>query len=220
VPTKRSYRQHCGVARALDVVGERWTLLVERDLLKGPRRYGDLLAGLPGITTNLLAARLKDMEAHGLIAKRRLPPPAASVVYELTDEGRSLEPVVMALGAWGGRFMARLRKGDKRDLRWGFLSLKRRFRGASRAAVIEVRAGERVFQFRLAPGALDVREGTPWGEAEATLTADEDVFRDLFFGGAPPERMRRLVDVTGADDAFELLVGAFGPSPFTLRPPR
>lgn len=95
----RSYDQYCLLARALDVVGERWTLLVVRELLIGPKRYTDLLDGLPGIATNLLSARLKQMEARGLIQRRRLPAPAASTVYELTELGRGLEPTMAALGA-------------------------------------------------------------------------------------------------------------------------
>src|SRR5689334_7180685 len=98
---RRSYKQFCGLAKALDVVGERWTLLLVRDLILGPRRYGDLLNGLPGLTTNLLASRLKEMEATGLIEKRKLPAPASSVVYQLTKPGKELEPAVMALAAWG-----------------------------------------------------------------------------------------------------------------------
>src|SRR4051794_37700309 len=125
---RRSYRQHCGVARALDAVGERWTLLLVRDLLLAPRRYGDLLAGLPGLTTNLLAKRLRELEAGGLVEKRDLPAPSSGVVYALTASGRELEPVVMALGAWGWRFMARSHRGDALDIGWAMLALKRRFR--------------------------------------------------------------------------------------------
>src|SRR3954465_14659960 len=99
--SKRSYNQHCAMARALDALGERWTLLVIRELLPGPKRYKDLLEGLPGIGTNLLAARLRDLEAAGAIQRRMLPPPAGAVVYELTDSGRELESVVLDLARWG-----------------------------------------------------------------------------------------------------------------------
>src|SRR3712207_6674695 len=97
----RSYDQFCALAKALDVLGERWTLLVVRELLLGPKRYSDLLEGLPGIGTNLLATRLKTLEANGLVARRRLPAPAASTVYELTDRGRGLEPALYELMRWG-----------------------------------------------------------------------------------------------------------------------
>ncbi len=98
---RRSYEQLCPVAFALDLVGERWTLLVVRELLAGPRRYTDLQTGLPGIGSDLLTARLRDLEQAGAVARRRLPPPAASTVYELTDRGRELEPVIFALGRFG-----------------------------------------------------------------------------------------------------------------------
>ena len=103
--SKRSYNQYCAVARALDIVGERWTLLVVRELLTGPKRFKDLLEGLPGIGTNLLAARLKDLEGYGVVHRTTLPPPAGSKVYELTELGSSLELVVAALGRWGLEFL-------------------------------------------------------------------------------------------------------------------
>jgi DNA-binding HxlR family transcriptional regulator len=100
---RKSYEQYCPVAHALDLVGERWALLVVRELMRGPKRYTDLAEHLPGIGTNILASRLRDLEACGLVTKRTLPPPAASRVYELTDYGRSLRPVVRELALWGAR---------------------------------------------------------------------------------------------------------------------
>ena len=99
---KRSYGQYCAVARALDLIGERWTLLLVRELLLGPRRYTDLLRGLPGIGTNLLADRLRELESAGLVARRTLPPPASSSVYELTPLGEGLRATVLELGRWAG----------------------------------------------------------------------------------------------------------------------
>ena len=98
---KRRYGQYCGIAFALDIVGERWTLLIVRDLVLGPKRFKDLLAGLPGIATNLLAQRLKEMEDNGLIEKVALPRPAGSMAYQLTPTGEALEPALMMLGRWG-----------------------------------------------------------------------------------------------------------------------
>jgi DNA-binding HxlR family transcriptional regulator len=103
VPTSRSYHDACGIARALDVVGERWALLVVRELLLGPQRFSDLRHGLPAVSSNLLTDRLRELEAHGVLARHKLPPPAGAVVYRLTDSGRDLEPAVLALGAWGLR---------------------------------------------------------------------------------------------------------------------
>ncbi|RUQ98210.1 winged helix-turn-helix transcriptional regulator [Labedella endophytica] len=103
----RDYGQYGGITQALEFVGERWALLIIRDLLVGPRRYGELAAGLPRIPTNVLAARLKELQAAGVI---RRAPRSRVIVYELTDYGRELEPVVLALGAWGFKAM-----GEPRD---------------------------------------------------------------------------------------------------------
>ena len=103
MPTSRSYQDACGIARALDVVGERWALLVVRELLLGPQRFSELRRALPGASSNLVADRLHELAAHGVVRRRRLAPPAASWVYELTDWGRELEPIVLALGGWGLR---------------------------------------------------------------------------------------------------------------------
>jgi DNA-binding HxlR family transcriptional regulator len=105
----RNYGQYCGVAAALDQVGERWALLIVRDLLVGPRRYGDLKQGLPRIPTNILSSRLKELQAAGIV--RRVPL-AHGLVYELTDDGRGLEDIVLALGRWGFRRMGEPREGD------------------------------------------------------------------------------------------------------------
>jgi DNA-binding HxlR family transcriptional regulator len=108
----KRYDQYCPIAHALELVGERWSLLVVRELLHGPQRYTDLAASLPGIGTNILASRLKDLEGCGLIAKRRLPPPAASQVYELTPYGASLRPLMRELALWGLKSMGPPRPDD------------------------------------------------------------------------------------------------------------
>src|SRR5262245_23748796 len=99
--TPKSYGQYCPAAKALDVLGERWTLLIVRDLAMGPKRYTDLREGLPGIATDLLTARLRTPESAGFVARRELPRPAPAVVYELTDAGRKLEPLILALAQVG-----------------------------------------------------------------------------------------------------------------------
>ena len=99
----KRYEQYCPMAHALDLVGERWALLVVRELMHGPKRYTDLAEHLPGIGTNILASRLRDLEACGVITKRTLPPPAASRVYELTEYGRGLRPAIRELALWGAR---------------------------------------------------------------------------------------------------------------------
>src|SRR5919107_1078430 len=99
----KRYEQYCPMAHALDLVGDRWTLLIIRDLMHGPQRYTDLVDRLPGIGTNILAARLRDLESHGIVTRRTLPPPAASKVYDLTDYGRELRPALRELALWGAR---------------------------------------------------------------------------------------------------------------------
>jgi len=99
----KRYEQYCPMAHALDLVGDRWALLVIRELMHGPKRYTDLVDRLHGIGTNILATRLRDLEAHGIVARRTLPPPAASKVYELTDYGRELRPAMRELALWGAR---------------------------------------------------------------------------------------------------------------------
>jgi DNA-binding HxlR family transcriptional regulator/putative sterol carrier protein len=101
--TKRTYDDGCAAAHALDLVGERWALLVVRELLLGPKRFTDLRAGLPHASPNVLAQRLRGLEEAGIVRRRRLPPPAASKIYELTDWGEELEPVIIRLGRWGAR---------------------------------------------------------------------------------------------------------------------
>jgi DNA-binding HxlR family transcriptional regulator len=105
----RTYGQYCGFARALEVVGERWALLVVRDLLVGPKRFSDLQRGLPGIPSNILTARLKELEESGIVVRRVLPRPSGAIVYELTAAGRELEGPVISLGRWGAK-----RMGDPR----------------------------------------------------------------------------------------------------------
>ena len=115
----RSYGQYCSIARALDVVGDRWTFLIVRELLqRGPCRFTDLKNGLPGIAPNLLSGRLKDLEDAGLISREDAPPPVASTLYHLTENGLALQPVLQALGLWGLQFMAVERPDDAFLAHW------------------------------------------------------------------------------------------------------
>ncbi len=116
--SRRSYDQYCAVARALDAVGERWSLLIVRELLAGPRRYTDLHADLPGVSTDILAARLKQLEGEGVVERRRLERPANATVYELTGRGAALRPVVEALGGWGLDALGEQRPTDAVRTHW------------------------------------------------------------------------------------------------------
>src|SRR5262245_33708055 len=131
MPDRRSYNQYCGLAKSLDVVGERWTMLIVRNLLLGPLRYSDLLRGLPGITTNLLAKRLREMEEFGLIERVRGSSADAAQSYRLTALGAGLEPVLHAFGRWAWQWMEGPAKGEMRSIEWLLVVLRRRYRGDS-----------------------------------------------------------------------------------------
>jgi DNA-binding HxlR family transcriptional regulator/putative sterol carrier protein len=161
--SKRSYNQYCGVARAMDILGERWTLLIVRELLPGPKRFKDLLEGLPGIGTNLLTARLKDLEGYGVVRRTTLPPPAASRVYELTELGRSLEPVVMGLARWGLEFLGASREEEDRQPAWAMVALRSVLKAEATAETrenYEFRVDDEVFHVRIEDGETEVRQGS------------------------------------------------------------
>ncbi|MBE8476773.1 winged helix-turn-helix transcriptional regulator [Streptomyces justiciae] len=173
---RRSYDQYCSAARALDAVGDRWTLLIVRELLTGPRRYTDLHADLPGVSTDVLASRLKDMERDGLATRRRLPPPGAAYVYELTGRGRELLPVIQALGAWGEAELGERRPTDAVRAHWFALPMLRALREKGDGeGVVEVRLEEG--DFHLYVGAEDgpvYGHGRAPGEPDARLSMDVD----------------------------------------------
>ncbi|MFK0153161.1 winged helix-turn-helix transcriptional regulator [Streptomyces sp. NPDC090493] len=176
MPPRRSYDQYCSAARALDVVGDRWTLLIVRELLAGPRRYTDLHADLPGVSTDVLASRLKDMERDGLATRRRLPPPGAAYVYELTTRGRELLPVLQALGKWGEPELGERRPTDAVRAHWFALPLLRALAGEG---LVEVRLGEGDFHLRV--GAED---GPVYGDGPAPAEPDALLVLDAGTGTA------------------------------------
>ncbi|GAA4813953.1 winged helix-turn-helix transcriptional regulator [Streptomyces ziwulingensis] len=174
---RRSYDQYCSAARALDVVGDRWTLLIVRELLAGPRRYTDLHADLPGVSTDVLASRLKDMERDGLTTRRRLPPPGAASVYELKPRGRELLPVLQALGVWGAGELGERRPTDAVRAHWFALPLLSALKGAGEG-LVEVRPAEGDFHggvFHLCAGAQD---GPVYGEGPAPAEPDARLVLD------------------------------------------
>ncbi len=148
--TRRSYLQYCSVAHALDLVGERWALLVVRELILGAKRFGELHEGLPGVSTNVLTNRLKELETTGVIRRRLLPRPASATVYELTEYGRELEDIVVALGRWGAKTM-RARSADLAfNPQWLAIALLGSFRPESASegrATYELRLDGAVFHF-------------------------------------------------------------------------
>ena len=159
--TGKTYDHYCGVARALDVVGERWTLLVVRELYGGPKRYTDLQAGIPGIATDMLAARLKTLEEHELVARRVLPPPAASTVYELTELGRRLEPVLRELGNFGVELLGK-RRGEAFRIHWLELPVRTMFRperAQGVTMVVQFESDGEAFHARIENGAMQIVTG-------------------------------------------------------------
>jgi DNA-binding HxlR family transcriptional regulator/putative sterol carrier protein len=188
--TTRTYDDGCAAAHALDLVGERWALLVVRELLLGPKRFTDLRSGLPHASPNVLAQRLRDLEAAGVVRRGKLPPPAASKIYELTEWGRDLEPVIIALGRWGVRSPTK-----PPDAELGVDSLILSFRtmfDPDRAegldASYEFRLGEDRFRAEVAEGRLKIERGTA-GQPDATVEADAGtlaalVYDDLELGDA------------------------------------
>lgn len=167
---RRSYDQYCSAARALDVVGDRWTLLIVRELLAGPRRYTDLHADLPGVSTDVLASRLKDMERDGLTTRRRLPPPGAAYVYELTGRGRELLPVLQALGRWGQAELGGRRPTDAVRAHWFALPLLRALQGEG---LVEVRLEEGDFHLY-----LGTEDGPVYGDGPAPAEPDARLVLD------------------------------------------
>ena len=187
--TSRSYDQFCGIARALDLVGERWALLIVRDLVLGPKRFTDLRRGLRGIGTNVLAARLKELERGGVVARRMLPPPAASTVYELTEYGRMLEGPLLAVGRWGAASMGQRQPGQTLRSEWFGVALKAFFRPEAAAdlrAEIELRFDDGTLLARLDHGTLVVEPFSPNGADLVLETEVETLIAYLAGADVPP----------------------------------
>lgn len=170
---RRSYDQYCPLSRALDVVGERWTALIVRELLAGPRRYTDLHADLPGVSTDVLAARLKEMETDGLVTRRRLPPPAAAAVYELTPRGRALLPVLTALADWGAGVLDERRPTDALRAHWFALPLLRQLAdlAAPREGIVDIRLDGGTFHVLIDAAGHSYAHG-PAARPDAMLALD------------------------------------------------
>lgn len=172
MPTSRTYGDACAIARALDVVGERWALLVVRELLLGPQRFSELRRALPGASSNLVADRLRELEGRGVVGRRKLPPPAGSWVYELTAWGRGLEPILLALGGWGAGIPfppAPTTLSATSVLL--FLRASGRPDPKAPATIYRVELDDGVWTIRTAAGQVHVQPGEP-AKADATLRTD------------------------------------------------
>jgi DNA-binding HxlR family transcriptional regulator len=184
----KRYDQYCPVCHALGLVGERWALLVVRELLQGPKRYTDLLEGMPGIGTNILAARLRELEAAGVVQKRKLPPPAASTVYDLTEYGRQLEEPLYALARWGARTLGPPGKGDELAHDWGLNAFAALIDGEAARGVTEtyvMRISEDVYTVALTDGLLHVEAGAT-EDADVDAEMATETFYGMASGGLSP----------------------------------
>jgi DNA-binding HxlR family transcriptional regulator len=192
----KSYDHYCPMAHALDMVGDRWELLIVRELLQGPKRYTDLADGLPGIGTNILAARLRDLEACGVIAKRTLPPPAASRVYELTDYGRELRPVMRELAIWGARSLGPPTPEDELFPGWLVNPIDTILAPLAPPGRFEFRAGDEVAS--LVDG---VAQSGPAENPDVVVAGAPEGLYYMFV-----ERRLDLVEITGDRELLEKLV--------------
>jgi DNA-binding HxlR family transcriptional regulator len=210
----RSYGDGCSSAHALDLVGDRWALLIVRDLLLGPKRFSDLRAGLPNGSANVLTQRLRELEAAGVVQRRRLPPPASTNVYELTPWGAELEPVVLLLQRWGAGSPA-----FSPDVPVGcdaaMLALKNGFLGDDGGGDVrvEVRFPAGTFAVDIADGSIAIARGPAPGPVDLAIETDPTTLEHLAFTGltvAGARRMGMLVvvgDVAAAQAFFDRFGG-------------
>src|SRR5204862_3431819 len=178
------YQQYCGLARALDVAGDRWTLLIVRELAPGPRRFTDLTDGLPGISRNLLTERLRVLERDGIIARQQLPPPAARQVYALTDDGRDLAVAMSPLIAWGARRIGDRKPGESFRARWpavGMAGLADREAAKGVSESYQYVIGGSAFHFTVDDGSIQLHDGRAQDPA-GTLSTDEETWADIASG--------------------------------------
>jgi DNA-binding HxlR family transcriptional regulator len=218
----RSYGQFCGLARALELVGERWGLLVVRDLILGPKRFTDLRRGLPAIPTNVLAARLKDLERAGVARRRVLPRPSGAVVYELTEYGRELDDIVKRLGRWGARSLGEPRPDEIVTVDSLVLALCSTFRPEAACAVrasYEIRVGEVVVHARIGDRSLDAAGG-PLAAADLVIETGSQL-KALMAGELRPDEAVATGAVRIAGDPGLLATFAdvfrIGPAPVVDR---
>ena len=179
--SEHRYEQYCGLAKALDVVGDRWTLLVVRELRPGPRRFTDLVDGLPGISRKLLTERLRNLERDGIITRQELPPPVARQVYALTEDGRALFEAATPLIAWGAQRLGSPQPGESIRPRWSMMGMAvLADRAATKGAneTYQYVIGDEAFHFTVDDGAIEVHDGYA-DDPAVTLTTDEATWSEI-----------------------------------------
>ncbi len=214
---KRTYGDSCGIARALDIVGERWALLVVRELIHGPKRFTDLRAGLPRVGPDMLAARLRELEDAGVVCRATLPPPAASKVYELTEWGAELAPVLMALGRWGSR-VPLPDQPPPLGVDAAVVALETTFDADAAGwmdAVYELTLADQRFTIEVTSGRLEVTRGhAPVGATPvASIETDTATLASVVWHGHPIERAVSdgAIRIKGDPEAAADFVGLFAP---------
>lgn len=211
--TKRSYGEACRFAHALDLVGERWALLVVRELLLGPKRFTDLRAGLPHASSNILSERLRDLEQSGVIQRRKLPPPAGSAVYELTPWGRELEPIVTKLGAWGARspFPPETQEIGPDSIVLALRSLFNPAAAGDLEATYELRIGEERFRVEIAGGELDLIRGAASDPAASIAVPDAPTLAAILTGELPLDEAlsSAVIQIEGGKQAVKRFLRLF-----------
>ena len=208
----RNYGQYCGLVRAMELIGERWTLLIVRDLIPGPQRFTDLRRGLPRIPTNILSARLKHMEESGIVRRRVLPRPSSSVVYELTEYGRELEQIVVPLLRWGAKSLDEPRPEDTvhpNSLLLGLRAIFQPEQARGLSATFELHVKDAVVHAHVEDGALEVAEG-PAPSPDLTIETDL-MLKGLLTGELSPEQAREggVVRTTGDPALLERFATLF-----------
>ena len=203
------YHQYCALARALDIAGDRWTLLIVRELTPGPRRFTDLIDGLPGVSRKLLTERLRDLEREGVIARRELPPPAARQVYELTDDGRDLASAIAPLIGWGTKRLVEREPGESFRARWAAVAMAsladlEAAKGVSETYQYVV--GDTAFHFTVEDGSIRLHDGRAEDPA-VVVTTDEQTLADLASGNlaAPSATATGALTVAGDRPATKRL---------------
>ena len=215
--SRHRYQQYCALARTLDVAGDRWSLLIVRELTPGPRRFTDLLDGLPGVSRNLLTERLRALERTGIVARSELPPPAARRVYELTDDGRDLAVAMAPLIAWGARRLGERKPGESFRARWPAVAMAGL---ADRDAARGVRetyqyvVGDSAFHFAVDDGSIELHDGQAQDPA-VTWTTDEETWVDIASGKITPSSAAATgaLTVTGDAEATKRLRKIFAREP-------
>jgi DNA-binding HxlR family transcriptional regulator len=208
------YNQFCAAACALDLIGDRWTLLIVRELLYSPKRFTELLAGLPGIGTNTLTTRLAELTKSGIVSRRRISRPLPGSVIELTDSGRALEPVLVALVHWGtAPLLARRPRHGLRPA-WVGLALRSFFCAAKARGPrmrVALHLGKGALLLELGAGKLRIVEGEPPPEVELRITTREPVLLDVLRGALSlaAAKRRRVLTVEGDASQLPRLLAAF-----------